>query len=301
MDRRHSGLELAVAKISRVQGPRRVLQQLRELIIRNHRAMLKRAVTTEEYEWCGRVHALLTSLVQEGDRVLPPAPQPRKITHRARKRPSVPALFLMTLVLYMHAGYASAQDWTATAAHLEDSIVRIVTVSKDNAVSLCTGVIVNADAGYVAVAAHCFSKDPTGSSIAVNNHHAERVKVNHVLDVAVVQAKGLSGSQAHLRHAPAPVGLPVAFVGYGFGALKPKMTFGWLSDEGDDALLEARVLLDAEAIAGMSGGGIFDQAGELVSLVEGQVRPVGPGRLSYGPRPHVLADFLKPYLPKQRP
>jgi hypothetical protein len=81
-----SGLEMAVAKISRVQGPRRVLQQLRALIIRNHRSMLKRAETTSEIEWSQRVHTLLTNLVDEGERVLPVRPQPRKITHRARKR-----------------------------------------------------------------------------------------------------------------------------------------------------------------------------------------------------------------------
>lgn len=81
-----TGLERAVAKISRIQGPRQVLRQLRALIIRNHRSLLARCTTPEERGWTQRVHDHLDALIREGDAVLPPMLDPPRIRLRARKR-----------------------------------------------------------------------------------------------------------------------------------------------------------------------------------------------------------------------
>lgn len=81
-----TGLEHAVAKISRVQGPRRILHHLRALLIRNHRSLSARCPTAEERRWSMRVHDALDALIRDGDAVLPDVPAPRRIRCRARKR-----------------------------------------------------------------------------------------------------------------------------------------------------------------------------------------------------------------------
>lgn len=71
---------------SRIKGPRRILKQLRALIIRNARSANYRAVTEEERRWSGRVDEALRQLIDEGDAVLPGHEDPRD-RRRVRKRP----------------------------------------------------------------------------------------------------------------------------------------------------------------------------------------------------------------------
>lgn len=73
---------------SRVQGPRRVLKELRRLLIKTTRARLARAVTDAEVTWCNRTIDRLTALIEEGDQVLPGGEDPRD-RRRARKRPLI--------------------------------------------------------------------------------------------------------------------------------------------------------------------------------------------------------------------
>lgn len=71
---------------SRIQGPRKVLKELRRLLIKTARARIGRAVTADEITWCNRVFDRLQSCVDEGDRVLPGGEDPRD-RRRVRKRP----------------------------------------------------------------------------------------------------------------------------------------------------------------------------------------------------------------------
>lgn len=70
----------------RVHGPRRVLRELRWILIKNARSIRHRATTDEERTWSARVQAALEQLVAEGDAVLPGLPDPRDM-RRARKAP----------------------------------------------------------------------------------------------------------------------------------------------------------------------------------------------------------------------
>ena len=79
-------LERAVARVSRIRGPRQILRRLRALIIANHRTMV-RCETDDERRWTARVHTALRALTDEGETVLPDAPAPRRLAHRSRKRP----------------------------------------------------------------------------------------------------------------------------------------------------------------------------------------------------------------------
>ena len=70
---------------TRVHGPRRILQELRRLIIKNHRSLRVRCQTDEEMRWSSRVNEALDRLIHEGDEVLPGLPDPRD-RRRVRKR-----------------------------------------------------------------------------------------------------------------------------------------------------------------------------------------------------------------------
>jgi hypothetical protein len=70
---------------SRIQGPRRILKQLRALLVRNARSAEHRAVTPEEQRWSWHVQDRIEQLVAEGDAVLPGHEDPRD-RRRARKR-----------------------------------------------------------------------------------------------------------------------------------------------------------------------------------------------------------------------
>jgi len=69
---------------SRVQGPRRVLQELRRLRMKTARALAYRRLTVEEELWSARVYDALDRVIQEGDQVLPGHDAPDR---KVRKRP----------------------------------------------------------------------------------------------------------------------------------------------------------------------------------------------------------------------
>lgn len=75
---------------SRIHGPRRILRELRRVLVKNDRAAAYRASTDVERRWCGRVGDALERLIAEGDLELPGGEDPRDRC-RARKRPG-PAL-----------------------------------------------------------------------------------------------------------------------------------------------------------------------------------------------------------------
>lgn len=79
--------KVAVRYRPRVHGPRRVLLELRRLLIKNNRSLRFRAETPEARMWSARVRDLLAQLIAEGDVVLPGATYPRD-ARRVRKRPS---------------------------------------------------------------------------------------------------------------------------------------------------------------------------------------------------------------------
>lgn len=74
---------------SRIKGPRRILKSLRLLVVRNARSAEYRAATDEERRWSRHVHDTLTTLITEGEAVLPGHEDPRD-RRRVRKRAALP-------------------------------------------------------------------------------------------------------------------------------------------------------------------------------------------------------------------
>jgi SOS response regulatory protein OraA/RecX len=71
---------------SRVHGSRRIVQELRRLLIKTHRCAMGRVLTDDEQKWCMRVTEFLDRLITEGDLVVAGLPDPRD-AQRARKSP----------------------------------------------------------------------------------------------------------------------------------------------------------------------------------------------------------------------
>jgi hypothetical protein len=133
-----SGLERAVAKISRVRGPRWILWRLgqavlkptRLVLIENHRVWQARAESVDEIRWCARVHDCLhrfgrelDSLLAEGEHVLPDQPLPKKITQRVRKRGPQTLFALALLGGLLAAGPSAAQDHSDVVAQAKSEIL----------------------------------------------------------------------------------------------------------------------------------------------------------------------------------
>jgi hypothetical protein len=77
---------LTMKSRSRVHGPRRVLKELRRIILKNARAQEYRELTDDDKRWCSHVHEALERLTREGDQVLSGGEDPRD-RRRVRKRP----------------------------------------------------------------------------------------------------------------------------------------------------------------------------------------------------------------------
>jgi hypothetical protein len=69
---------------SRIQGPRRILQELRRLRTKTARALEHRTFTADETFWLARVFDALDTRVSEGEQVLGSDP----VDRRVRKRPT---------------------------------------------------------------------------------------------------------------------------------------------------------------------------------------------------------------------
>jgi hypothetical protein len=77
-------------------------------------------------------------------------------------------------------------DWVTVLRPLEKQVPRIE-IQVGEAMGVCSGVVINAQAGFVLSAAHCFEGKAEDLNIAINGRHAEMVKMNKLLDLAVLR------------------------------------------------------------------------------------------------------------------
>src|SRR5204862_3263754 len=93
-------------------------------------------------------------------------------------------VLLISLVLF-----ALPPDWPALVASIDKQVVRFEMLTEgDGEPGVCAGVVINATSGWLLTAAHCVDHPQTkGFSMTVNGRHANVVKVNTILDLAVVK------------------------------------------------------------------------------------------------------------------
>ena len=201
-----------------------------------------------------------------------------------------------SILLTVSSTVLSAQDWSLHTPTLKKSVYKLE--SNDGH---CSSVLINEKDGYLDSAGHCVPEKADGRSVAVDEKHADVVRLNSVLDLVVVKVSELRGGTAiALRKEDTVPGLPVGVVGYGFAASNLKFGFGWVSDVRDNSLrgVGDRLYFSAAGVVpGDSGGAVVDLAGRLVSIVQGGVCS-GAACIAYGAPSGTIEDFLKSFLPK---
>lgn len=206
----------------------------------------------------------------------------------------IAASILTNLLL---ASPVSAQDWSLQLRQFP-KIVYMLDAKLGDDSGHCSAVVIAED--VVVTAAHCVPPDPTNRAIAVDEKHADVLRVNAQLDLAVLKVGGLGGRPVALRKDELLPGLPISVIGYGFAAHRLKYGFGWIADARDNSLRAAgdRLYFSAAGVVpGDSGGAVVDFAGKLCSIVQG-VLFAGPSSIAYGPPSAVIDDFVKPFLEK---
>ena len=204
---------------------------------------------------------------------------------------------LLAALLLTSAHSASAQSWPATFLTAAPAIVRIEAMSDDgDDGGVCTGVVINLAEGYVVTAGHCALPDGKGS-YTVGGKHAEIVKVNRLLDLAVLKAEHLPKDATQLQVASdaPPVGTPIAVIGYAFGARNLALQVGIVASTYDPNAAD-RLLLNADIIPGDSGGGVINATGQLLAITSA-VRYIGPSHLGLAVPVELVRDFVGKYLP----
>lgn len=203
---------------------------------------------------------------------------------------------LLTAVL-VHVGVV---DWPLIIKPVADQVVRleIVTASPDgdqNAV--CSGVVLDSARGFVLTADHCVAHLPgEGISVTANGRHAEILKENRILDLAVLKFQAKRETAMPLAAETPALGADVALVGFAFGDKAAQWQFGHVARMKDDA---GALRLDLVVVPGQSGGAAINDRGELVGLVQAvQFAAGGASHVALTCPVEAVRDFVKAFLPK---
>lgn len=196
----------------------------------------------------------------------------------------------------------SGQDWSLQIKQFPHIVYPLEAKAGDaEGSSRCSAIVIVDD--IVLTAGHCIPDKPEGRAVIVDEKHAEVLKHNTVLDLAVLKVVGLGGKPVALRQEELAPGTPLSVIGYGFGAHRLKYGFGWVSDVRDNSLrgVGDRLYFSATGVVpGDSGGAVVDFAGRLVTIEQGAIF-AGPSSIEYGPPTAVLASFVKPFLKEPKP
>jgi S1-C subfamily serine protease len=200
--------------------------------------------------------------------------------------------FLAFLFIYAFASLAAAADWADVYAQRARAIALVELSNTDGDGGHCTGIVINAADGYVLTAGHCI-EETAGFSYAVDRRDASVVRVNHVLDLAVLKTR-LRKEATTLPLAPAvpAVGSSVAVLGYPFNARTLTMQAGIVANPD----VEGFAWMNADLLPGDSGGAIVNDAGELVAVTSGTLYR-GPAHIGVTVGLETLRGFVEDLLP----
>ena len=198
----------------------------------------------------------------------------------------------LLVVVYSYVQLSAFTDWSTVIVGLDKSVPRIEIMGEDGRTATCSGVVLNAEAGFVLSAAHCFEmKKP---AVTVNGRHAEIARQNRLLDLAVLRADLKDAKALPLAKDSPKMGAEVAVFGYAFGAKKPGAQFGRVSLPLDD---DGALVLDLVVIGGDSGGPAINAQGELVGMTSA-VKFLHPSMHAALLVPlKAVRDFVEHYLP----
>jgi S1-C subfamily serine protease len=204
--------------------------------------------------------------------------------------------FSVCWVIFQAPTFSYQPDWVTVIQTAGKQVVRLeILLDSAGKPSTCTGVVIDKDAGYVLTAAHCVEKSPTQSiSITANGKHAEMVKINSLLDLAVLRTKLKYESTMLLADATPPPGTPIAVVGFAYGDPDVMYQFGYVSQTKNQET--KLVLLNADIIGGDSGGAAIDPHGRLVAI-NSQLFPWYSSGLAGSVPIEAAREFAEDFLP----
>lgn len=190
----------------------------------------------------------------------------------------------------------NAADWATVIKPVEKQVLRLESLSdaSESGPSVCSGVVLNEQTGYLLTAAHCIPLGEKSSySLTVSRRHAELVKVNRLLDLAVVKFRVKGEHQMVLAEETPPRGTEVAVVGFMLASKEMRAQYGHVaSPKSEDGAL----VIDGVTLPGDSGGAVIDSAGHLIGMTNQFYRGTAVG---LAVRVEELDDFVDAYLPKK--
>jgi S1-C subfamily serine protease len=130
-------------------------------------------------------------------------------------------------------------------------------------------------------------------SIAVNGRHAEVVRMNKLLDLAVLKFKVRGELEMALAHESPEAGTEICVAGFTLGQKQFHMQFGRIAARRSD---DGALVLDSVILPGDSGGAIVNIKGELVGMSNQFYRGTGIGLAIPVEK---VEDFVESYLPKK--
>jgi putative serine protease PepD len=189
----------------------------------------------------------------------------------------------------------SNTNWPTAVKPAIGAVVRLE-MQRESGKGLCSAVLVNADAGFALTMAHCTGTDPKGLSMTANGRHAELIRWNELLDLAVVRFDVKGETQIPLAKETPVAGTEIAVLGFAYGSRQLHTQYGHVSLPLDEE--SQRLMLDATVIFGDSGGMAINAAGELVGMTSA-IKTAG-GSLAVMLPVESVRDFAKAYLPKPK-
>lgn len=206
-------------------------------------------------------------------------------------RRNIRAMVIILAMLFTPRLMAGPADWATVLKDTELSIPRMEIADGDDR-GICSAVVIN-ESGYALTAAHCIP-DKLHFDLTVNERTASVVRVNRLLDMAVVRFH--RKHEKALTLAPqAPVkAAEIALLGYPFGSETFHVQAGIVSAPySRDCKC---MMLNVDVIPGDSGGAVVDNQGRLVGLTTA-VFYSGPSHLAAAVPVEAIRDFVEPYLP----
>lgn len=204
--------------------------------------------------------------------------------------------WIWTLVLLASYALATfAADWTGILKTVSQQVPRLEILAEGaEQPGICSGVVLNADSGYLLTAAHCVDGKPEQLSITVNGRHAEIARKNRLLDLAVLRFTPDGELAMRLAPKTPEPGTAVGVAGYLLGSERLRFQFGMLAGVERDGGL----VIDGVVLPGDSGGPIFDIDGRLVGMSNQYYRGTAVGLAVNVER---IRDFVAQYLPREKP
>lgn len=199
---------------------------------------------------------------------------------------------------------AVVADWPALVPSLTASIPRLE-AQTPHGKGICSAVVFEIDSdgfAHALTAAHCVDKQPNERlDVTVNDRTGVVVATNSLLDLAIVKYRARNERALPMAASSPAMGAEVVILGYAFGVEAIVAQFGRIAQSYNR---ETKTLwINADLIFGDSGGGLINEAGELVGInsriysggMTGQMAHIGAAVPI-----EAVADFIDAYRAERK-